>query len=357
MKIALVHDWLDMLGGAERVLIELHKMFPEAPIYTLFAEEQFLKKYLPEARIITSGIQNLPFRRSALWAPAMCVAIELFDLSAYDIVISSSVFFSKGLVLRPRTKHICYCYSPTRQLWDRNIESRRGIFAAIGKNILRLWDSHSSGRVDYFVAISKHVQDRIRKYYRRDSKIIYPPATSFARKASTAPGEDYYLIISRLYPHKNLDIAIEAFNKLGYSLYIIGDGPLRNRLSKLADANIRFLGELNDDEVARYYQYAKAFIMPQEEDFGLTAVEAMSFGKPILALRKGGALEIVQEGISGEFFDDPIAEGLADGVRRLNEQTYDSEMIKTAAKKFSTDTFRTEIQNLIHETFSHHHQL
>jgi len=357
MKIALVHDWLDTLGGAERVLIELHKMFPEAPIYTLFARRQFLKKYLPEAHVITSGIQNLPFRRSVLWAPAMCVAIELFDLSEYDIVISSSVFFSKGLVLRPRTKHICYCYSPTRQLWDRNIESGRGILAAIGKNILRLWDRHSSERVDYFVAISKHVQNRIQKYYRRDSKIIYPPATSFTRKAATAPREDYYLIVSRLYAHKNLDIAIEAFNKLGYSLYIIGDGPLRNRLSKLADANIRFLGELNDDEVARYYQYAKAFIMPQEEDFGLTAVEAMSFGKPILALRKGGALEIVQEGISGEFFDDPIAEGLADGVRRLNEQTYDPEIIKVAAEKFSADTFRTEIKSLIHETFSRHHQL
>ncbi len=353
MKIALIHDWLDSLGGAERVLIEFHKLYPEAPIYTLFARKEFIQKHLPKAQIITSTLQRLPFRRSPLWAPAMSVAIESFDLSAYDIVLSSSVFFSKGLVVRPKTKHICYCYSPTRQLWDRHTESQPGVVGAIGKNILRIWDRHSSERVDHFVGISQHVQHRINKYYRRDASVIYPPVVHLTTANQEKPvSGDYYLIVSRFYPHKNLDIAIEAFNKLGYTLIVIGEGPLRRKLSSLASKNIIFLGKQTDEEIAQYYKHAKAFIMPQEEDFGLTAVEAMSFGKPVLALRKGGAVEIIQEGITGEFFDDPIPEGLADGVRRLNEKKYDPEIIKASVEKFSVERFRKEITQLINATFS-----
>ena len=314
MKIALVHDWLNNLGGAERVLIELHNIFPKAPVYALFSNKKFVREFLPEAEIRTSSLQKVPFI-SKLYKYLfflMPSAIESFDLSDFDIVISSSVIFSKGLVLKPKTRHICYCYSPTRFLWDRNSENEnRGWPAILSRHLLRIWDRQASDRGDEFVAISKNVQSRIKKYYGKESKIIYPPVVltttgscprrtpdGFGLLTSTRPGSPFwghpfYLIVSRLFPHKNIDVAIDAFNKLGYELIIIGDGPAKNDLKTMAGKNIKILGYKKDSEVVDYYRNCKAFIMPQEEDFGLTPLEAMSFGKPVLALRKGGALETV----------------------------------------------------------------
>ena len=372
MRIALVHDWLTNLGGAERVLIELHKMFPKAPIYALFVNKKFIREFLPDAEIRTSPLQKFPFitklyRYLFFLMPS---AIESFDLSDFDVVISSSVIFSKGLVLKPKTRHICYCYSPTRFLWDRHAEyENKKWTATLSRHLLRIWDRQASDRVDEFVAISKHVQSRIKKYYGKESKLIYPPVLVERGPAPHHPGGarllsarhrgphsghplhsyPFYLIVSRLFPHKNIDVAIDAFNKLGYELVIIGDGPARNNLKKIAGKNIKILGYKNDEEVKDYYRNCKAFIMPQEEDFGLTPLEAMSFGKPVLALRKGGALETVVEGITGEFFDDPIPEGLADGVRRLNEnyKNYSPLVIRKWAEKFSRDRFREEMLKLV----------
>ena len=362
MRLALVHDWFNNLGGAERVLIELHKIFPEAPIYALFAKKKFIQDFLSKADIRTSSLQKFPFI-SKLYKYlffAMPSAIESFDLSDFDVIISSSVIFSKGLVLKPKTRHICYCYSPTRFLWDRHAEyENQGLLGGLSRHLLRIWDRQASDRVDEFVAISEYVRDRIRKYYRRDSKIIYPPTTittsnvvmtnSDLRSRNYHP---YYLIVSRLFPHKNIDVAIDAFNKLGYELVIIGDGPARKDLEKMARKNIRILGFKNDVAIKDAYQNCKAFIMPQEEDFGLTPIEAMSFGKPVLALRKGGALETVVEGVTGEFFDDPIPEALADGIRRLNDnyQNYDPSVIHKQAEKFSRERFKKEILSLINRT-------
>ena len=368
MKLALVHDWLNNLGGAERTLIELHKIFPDAPIYTLFYDKKFKAEYLLNAEVRPSYLQKFPFinkyyKYAALLMPS---AIESFDLSDFDVVISSSVFFSKGLVLRPKTKHICYCYSPTRQLWDLNTDyglwtmdygSKTGsrpssLGYGLAKHMLRLWDRQAADRVDEFVAISEAVRSRIQKYYKKDAKIIYPPIPELLEGGSERPTKkEYYLIVSRLFPHKNIDIAIDAFNKLGFELVIIGDGPCYKKLkSQITNhKQIRMLGRLDDNTIATYYRHAKAFIMPQEEDFGLTPLEAMSFGKPVLALHKGGALETLREGITGEFFDDPIPEALADGVRRLNEnyRNYRIELIKSHAKQFSKETFKKEIENLV----------
>jgi len=358
MKIALVHDWLVSMSGAERVLIELYHLFPAAPIYTLFADKKFTDQHFPNAKIITSWIQDIPghkrWHRKAL-SPLMATAIESFDFSDFDVVISSSPFFSKGVVTRPHTRHICYCYSPTRQLWDRHADYENGGFMpALAKHVLRIWDRHAADRVDEFVAISDHVRQRIAKYYKRDARIIYPPVKQLLSNGKIDFSE-YYLIVSRLYPHKNIDIAIEAFNKLGYTLLIIGGGPERNKLERLANKNIHFLGELGDEEIAAYYKYAKAFIMPQEEDFGLTPLEAMSYGIPVLALRRGGALETITEGVDGEFFDDPIPEALADGIRQLRERgEYNSETIRTSAAKFSVQRFRNDITELVNEiTYRH----
>jgi glycosyltransferase involved in cell wall biosynthesis len=346
VKIALVHDWLDTLGGAERVLIELHQMFSDAPIYTLFARKEFIKEYLPEAKIITSWLQRMPFRRSAAWAPLMVTAIEGFDFSAYDLVISSSVFFSKGIIVRPKTKHICYCYSPTRQLWDRNIESHQGIAARIGKHFLRLWDRTAAERPDELIAISQHVKDRIQKFYKRNAVVIYPPMTLVP--ADPQPRENFYLLVSRLYASKNIHIAIEAFNKLGYTLRIVGTGPEERRLRTIAGPNIEFLGFQSNGALTRLYCQAKACIMPQEEDFGLTPIEAMAHGTPVIALRKGGAVEFLEEGVTGEFFDDPIPEGLADAVRRFrNHGAYAKKILNERAAQFSPEQFRQQINEVI----------
>lgn len=353
MRIALVHDWLNNLGGAERVLIELHNIFPKAPVYALFYNKKLIREFLPETEIRTSSLQKFPFitKFYKYLFFLMPSAIESFDLSDFDVVISSSVIFSKGLVLKPKTRHICYCYSPTRQLWDLNTEHNQTWPKRIAQHLLRVWDRQASDRVDEFVAISKHVQLRIKKYYRRDAKIIYPPTFITPLNGVMKKPVDnleYYLIVSRLFPHKNIDIAIDAFNKLGYELVIIGDGPAKKDLRKMAGKNIKILGYKKDDEVEDYYRNCKAFIMPQEEDFGLAPLEAMSFGKPVLALRKGGALETVIEGVTGEFFDDPIPEALADGVRRLNENysKYGPLIIQKWVEKFSRDRFEKEILNL-----------
>lgn len=361
MRIALVHDWLNNLGGAERVLIELHRIFPKAPIYALFSNKKFIQEFLPEAEIRTSSLQKIPFitKLYKYLFFLMPSAIESFDLSDFDVVISSSVIFSKGLVLKPRTRHICYCYSPTRFLWDRHAEyENRGYLATLSRHLLRVWDRQASDRVDVFVAISEHVKDRIKKYYRRDSKVVYPPLSIKYQELSSKDSENpnyslpttsYYLIVSRLFPHKNIDIAIDAFNKLDYELVILGEGPDMTRLKKMAGKNIKFIEYKQDSEVADYYQNCKAFIMPQEEDFGLTPLEAMSFGKPVLALRKGGALETIAEGITGEFFDDPIPEALADGIRRLNKNyhTYSPLVIQKWAEKFSKERFQEEVLELV----------
>ena len=367
MKIALVHDWLVNLSGAERVLLELHKIFPEAPIYTLFQNKKFSAKYLPGVEIRLSFLQKIPgiTRFYKYFFFLMPTAIESFDLSDFDLVISSSAIFSKGLVLKPKTKHICYCYSPTRQIWDLNTHhnSKHPILYMLSQHFLRIWDRQASDRVNQFVAISEHVRDRIKKYYRRDAKVIYPPVSIKYPVSSIKdeklscnteyliPNTNYYLIVSRLFSHKNIDIAIEAFNKLNLPLLIIGDGPEYNNLkSKIVNhESIKLLGFVPDEELPYYYQNCKAFVMSQEEDFGITPVEAMSYGKPVLALRKGGAVETVIEGITGEFFDDPIPEGLADGIRRLNENysKYNPGIIKNHAQKFSQEKFKKEILALL----------
>lgn len=376
MKIALAHDWLNNLSGAERVLLELHKMFPEAPIYTLFENKNFTSKYFPDAEIRTSFLQKIPgiVRRYKYFFFLMPTAVESFNLSDFDIVISSSAIFSKGLVLKPKTRHICYCYSPTRQLWDLHASNKSShpILFGLSQHLLRMWDRQASERVDEYVAISEHVRQRIKKYYKKDSVVIYPPVSmKYEVLSSKYYGSDadsdnlnshslntkysprntgFYLIVSRLYPHKNVDVAIDAFNKLNLPLVVIGEGPMLAKYkAQITNPKIKLLGFVPDEELPFYYQNCRAFIMPQEEDFGITPIEAMSFGKPVLALRKGGATETVIEGVTGEFFDDPIPEALADGVRRLNDNyaNYHPENIKKHTQKFSASEFRKSILGLI----------
>lgn len=353
MKLAIVHDWFIRPGGAERVLVRLHRLWPDAPIFTLLADSAMVREYLPGADVRTSGLQRIPFSRRLYpyLAPLMPSAMESFDLSGYDTVLSSSVAFSKGVIVRPGTRHICYCYSPSRMLWDRAASyERRGIGQQIVRHALRAWDVSAAKRPDQMIAISQTVAARISTYYRRDSLVI-PPPVSMPEAVPTTAG-DYFLVVSRILPHKNLEMLLEAFGKLKHRLVIAGDGPLLDAHRKHAGSNVTFTGWVSDADRDRLYAGCRAVIVPNEEDFGLTAVEAMAHGKPVLALRKGGATETVLEGITGEFFDDPIPAALADGVRRLNDaySRYAVPAIRAHALQWSEEHFDTRMRAVIGNT-------
>lgn len=353
MKLALVHDWIVGMGGAERVLLEMHRMWPSAPIYTLLYRAETIRRWLPDATIIPSGLQRLPaaWRYYPLMAPLMPSAVESYDLSGFDTVISSSVTFSKGIVVRPDTRHICYCYSPSRMLWDRNAGyERSGIASRVYRHSLRTWDVAAAQRPDQMLAISQTVSSRISKYYRRSSIVVPPPLRTITEgDARRAPEGEYYLVVARMVPHKSLDVVVNAFAKLRYRLVVVGDGPLRTALMRRAGPNISFTGWVSDAELDGLYARCTAVIVPNEEDWGLTAIEAMTHGKPVLALRRGGATETVVEGVTGEFFDDEIPEALADGMKRLRAAAsgYDASHIKTHAMQYGAEQFRTRMQMIL----------
>ncbi len=359
MKLAIVHDFMNQFGGAERVVKALHEMFPTAPIYTLLYDKEKLAGEFESATIIPSHLQKKGkfFRNhSKLLLPFFPAAIEQFDLSEYDMVISSSGAWSKGIITKPETKHVCYCHAPMRFAWDWYFEYLKE--NKVGKlkkcvlypllNYLRVWDRMSAFRVDQWIANSKHTQKRLQKYYRTDSKIIYPPVdiNRFEAKKDHA---GYFLIVSRLSPYKKVDLAVEAFNKLGLHLVIIGDGQQKKELMKMAHDNIEFLGFKPDDVTKEYYENCRGFIFCGEEDFGITPVEAMACGKPVVAFGKGGCLETIVEGVTGEFFNEPTTDSLIEAVDRLikNEKSYSAEKIRKHAEQFSKERFKTEILKLV----------
>jgi glycosyltransferase involved in cell wall biosynthesis len=360
MKVALIHDYLTRFGGAERVLLELAEMFPEAPIYTFLYDKEKMGRWFAPERVKVSFLQNFPKflkRRPKYLLPFLAVAPETFDLREFDLVISSSSSFAKGVITRPKTIHINYCHNPARFLWDYNFEyikeqklgKGRSILAKILLNYLRIWDRAAGRRVDYFIANSQSTARRIKKYYQQEVKIIYPPVKIAPDWRTDNSWGNYYLIVSQLTPYKKVDVAVEAFNKLGLPLVIIGDGPEKESLKKIAGPNVKILGWLDDAETEKYYRNCRAFIFAGEDDFGMAPVEAMSFGKPVLALRAGGAEETVLPGITGEFFEASLPEILADGVRRLkeNETKFSPQVIRKWAERFSRERFRHEMMEFV----------
>lgn len=358
-KIVLVHEYLTRPGGAERVLHRFSQIYAQSDIYTLLFDPERMSGLFEVGRIHTSFLQKFPrFLKNrpkylGFLAPS---AVESFDLSRYTVIISSSNSFAKGVVTKPQAIHICYCHAPTSFIWDGfyhyRKSQRKGAFLNFGMaflaHYLRQWDRQAADRVDYFIANSKTTQKRIKKFYRRDSELIYPPV-DIHRFTPTAEHNNTFLIVSQLTPYKNIDIAIEAFNKLRLPLIIIGEGPDRKRLESLAEDTIVFKGYLSDEETTEYYQKCKAFIFPGKDDFGIAPVEAMAAGKPVLALREGGATETIIEGTTGEFFDAAIPELVADGVRRLNNryEYYDEKTIRAQAEHFSQEVFDAKIQEYI----------
>lgn len=355
MKIALVHEMLVKLGGAERVVRKLLDMYPKSPVYTLFHDKKATNEWFKKAKVHPSYLQRYyEIVKSPKWLLSkMSRAIEQFDLRKFDAVISSSSAFAHG-IKTDEVKHLCYCHSPMRYAWDYTHQYTKKMSAPMRfatANLLtdiRIWDFRTASRPHKIVANSKHVQRRIAKYWRQDSEVIYPPVNVKAFEP-TAEHEDYFLIVSALTPFKKIDLAVNAFNKVGRKLVIIGDGVQRKMLESMAKPNIEFLGRKPDPVVSEYMQNCRALVFPGEEDFGITPVEAMAAGKPVLAYGVGGVLESVQAGKSGEFFSELTEESLLDGLLRLmmNEKHYDYKKIRKIAERFDESVFEEKIKKAI----------
>lgn len=356
MKIALVHDYLSQLGGAEKVLQNLQEVFRDSPVFVLVNNKKITSQIFKQTHIISSWLQNLPLAASHYqWYLAlMPSAVESYNLNDFDVVISSASSIAKAVKVRSDALHICYCHTPTRYLWhdaQHYVEELK--YNQLVKKIiplflkrLRHWDFLAARRVNYFIANSRLVQARIKKYYGRESQIIYPPVDTEKFYISQQV-DNYYLSGGRLVCYKRYDLTIRAFNKLGIKLKIFGSGPDYARLKKMAFKNIEFLGNISENVQPELYARALAFIHPQIEDFGITAVESMAAGRPVIAYRAGGALETVVPDISGEFFDEQIWESLANQIIHFQPEKFHPKLIKAQAERFNSARFKQEIKDYI----------
>lgn len=360
LKIAIVCDWLTNFAGAERVILKLHKMFPNAPIYTSIYNHEKMKDF-HDAAITTSFIQNFPKAKEKhqWYLPFYPIAFEQFDLGSFDIVISSCHSASKGIITKPKTMHMCYCHSPMRYAWDNSHEYLRTykfpwpISRMIPKMIhkIRLWDRLAADRVDYFVTNSKFVQKRIKKYYKRDSEVIYP-LVNVNDFYITSGKKDYYLAVGRFTPYKKFDLIIDAFNELPYKLKVIGTGKQEKELKARAGSNIEFLGRVSEKKLQELYSGAKALIFPQVEDFGITPLESMASGRPVIAFKEGGALETVKPGLSGLFFDEQTVPHLKGAIEKFEKLKWDSKQIREYVKKFDEIEFEKQIKKSLMENYT-----
>ena len=361
MRLAIVHDWLTDMGGAERLVINFKELYPEAPIYTTIYNPEKLDKELKNIDVRTSFLQN---KRKATtnhqkYFPLMPMAFESFDLNEYDIVLSSSTSCAKGVITNPDTMHICYCNSPMRYGWEfyyeytKNMGKLKKMLVKYLMNYMRIWDVTSANRVDYFIANSENVAKRIWKHYRRESVVIHPAVRTKVFNISEID-EDYFLVMSRLVPYKRIDLAVKAFNELGLPLVVIGGGSELEKLKLMAKDNIKFLGRQPDEVVKEYYAKCRAFIFPGEEDFGITPVEAQASGRPVIAYGKGGALETVVEGKTGLFFNEQTVESLKDAIIKFQTMKFNKSEIREHAVQFDEEKFKEKIDSFIinsHEEF------
>jgi glycosyltransferase involved in cell wall biosynthesis len=360
-KVALVHDWLTGQRGGEKVLEVLAEIFPRAPIYTLFRFPGSQIAEIEKREIKTSFLQNLPFlkKRYRHYLPLFPLAVELFDFNEYDLIISSSHCVAKGAIPHPEALHVCYIHSPMRYAWNQYFSyfsaEKLSFFSKIIIppliHHLRLWDESSSSRVDCFVANSNNVARRVKKYYGHQAEVIHPPVdTDFFK-----PGEEekeYHLIVSALVPYKRIDIAIEGFNQTGLPLKIVGQGPDFKKLKKSAKANIQFLGNLGAGDLLNIYQRAKALILPGEEDFGITSLEAQACGIPVIAYGRGGATESVVPGKTGLFFPELNVQSLLTVLDKFKSFEFNKTIIRENAMRFSRNKFKERIAGFLREKWS-----
>jgi len=367
-KIAIVHDFLDDFGGAERFLNVVCEMFPSAPIFTLLANKNKIRHWpLEENKILAAPIEesflkkvpNFLKKRKKFLLPFMPTAIESLDFKNFSVVISSSSAFSKGIVIKPSTKHICYLHAPTRYLWDwhhgyleqQQLKGKAKFFSRFLLNYFRIWDRASAERPDYLVANSFYTAKRIKKYYRRQARVIYPPV-EVEKFSPQKENQGYFLTVGRLSPYKRIDLIVDVFKKLSLPLVVVGEGVQKKQLEKMAQqetGKIKILGKVSEKKLKTLYENCRAFVFAAEDDFGIAPVEAMAAGKPVIALRRGGTAETVIEGVSGEFFDEPEMEMLADGIRRFmeNERKFNYLQIRKRAEEFSKDKFKEQFEKFL----------
>jgi glycosyltransferase involved in cell wall biosynthesis len=357
LRIALVHDWLNQIGGAEGVLEVLVEMFPEAPVYT----SMFCPEAMPDSYrawdIRTTWMNHVPgiCRHHQPYLLLYPIAFGGLDLSDYDLVISNKSAFCLGIRTSPQTRHICYCLTPTRFVWDFDAYVAREQVGGSAQRLVRpflrklqRWEKSAANRVDGFVAISREVQDRIGRLYGRESKVIYPPVHT-ERFVPYEAHDSYYLIVSRLIPYKRIDLAVRAFTELGLPLWIGGDGRDRESLEAIAGPNVRFLGRVPEEELGPLMARCRAFVFPGLEDFGITPVEAMAAGRPVIAYAGGGALDTVVEGVSGTFFREQTARSLSEAVLSFDDQAIDPEAIRAHAERFAVANFQAKMGAFIQE--------
>ncbi|OGY26345.1 MAG: hypothetical protein A2Z42_03395 [Candidatus Woykebacteria bacterium RBG_19FT_COMBO_43_10] len=376
MKIAIVHDYFNQYGGGERVVEAMHEVWPDAPVYTSIYDEGLMKDWLkiPRDKIRTNFIQRLPFSKqlSKHYFFLYPLAFRLQDTGNADVVISSSSYAAKFLRVKAGGIHICYLHTPPRFLWGYDTELSRYYAKSFDKylapiyevlvppikSVIRKMDYNAAQKVDYFIANSKEVQKRIKKHYGRDSTVIYPPVNvaRFSRSSNQRPATSdqqpgYFLIVSRLGGYKKVGIVVEAFNRLGLPLKIVGYGPQVDYLKSIAKGNIELLGRVSDDEVGKLMVSCSALIFPTHEDFGIVPVETMAASKPVIAYRGGGALETVLEGVTGEFFDQQTPGDIIKTVKRFQPNKYSPVACQTQAKKFSEEKFKRAMKLFVEEAW------
>ncbi|WP_281637500.1 glycosyltransferase [Flavobacterium marginilacus] len=363
MRVALVQDWLTEMGGAEKVFASIHSLYPDADIFTLVANDDILEKLnIDKSKVTTSFIQRLPGcpKRYRNYFPLFKYGIEEFDLSSYDLVISSSYCVAKGVLTNHNQVHISYCHSPVRYAWDlhhkyikeANLESGfKGMIAKYFLHHLRIWDIASSNRVDHFIANSNFIASRINKIYRRKSDTIYPPVDVDAFTLQTNK-ENFYITCSRLVPYKKVDLIVDAFSKMpDKELVVIGDGPEFKKLNKVVSSlpNIKMLGYQSFEVLKEKMAKAKAFVFAAEEDFGIVPVEAQACGTPVIAYGKGGSLETVKHGLTGILFKEQTSDSIIVAVEEFEQLSFDPVIIRTHAESFSTEIFNNSFLSFVKE--------
>jgi glycosyltransferase involved in cell wall biosynthesis len=360
MNLALVHDWLNQMGGAEDVLEHLVRFYPDAPIYTsLYAPDLMPDRY-QSWDIRTLWTDRLPGIHAGQqrYLPAYPLAFSRLNLSEYDVVLSNKSGFCHGLHTGPETVHVCYCLTPTRYVWDVESYLARESFgtgvvlaARLAARVLKRWDYAAAQRVDHFIAISSEVQARIRRYYDRDSTIIYPPIQVADRFTPAPTHDDYFLILSRLIPYKRIDLAVQACTQLGLPLLVGGKGRDRDRLEAMAGPTVQFLGFVPDDDLPALFARCRAFIFPGLEDFGITPVQAQAAGRPVIAFKGGGALDTIIPGKTGVFFEEPTVESLANALQSFDEHDYDPAEIRAHAMQFDSAVFERAIMGYVEKAW------
>ena len=361
MKVAIVHERLDIVGGAEKVILALHDLYPDAPIYTSFVDYKKLPAIFEDMDIRPSYMQNLPKfikKHSDKLLPFYMLAFQDFDLAEFDVVISSSYVAAKSVLTNSATCHICYCYTPMRFAWDmyhKSMSNNKNRLLKWGIRMMlhyfRMWDVQTTNNVDFFIAISETVRQRIRKHYRREAAVILPPVDT-GRFRISQNIDDYYVVVSRLVPYKRIDLAVLACTKLNRKLLVIGAGRSEEKLKELAGPSVQFLGWQSDEVVAKYLSNARALLFPGEEDFGILPVESQAAGTPVIAYGKGGAEETVISGKTGIFFCSQSVDSLIDGIKQFEDTHFDRNKISEHAHGFNEELFMEKMDAYIHRCYS-----